>query len=362
MPHIDRLFGEFANVTKLSGREITSADVKQADALLVRSITKVDQNLLDDSHVKYVGTATIGIDHLDTDWLALNSINWSSAAGCNAAAVAQYVISGICHWLKFHPSLNLQQLTVGIVGAGNVGTELARCLEILGVKYLLCDPPLERTDDSRVFHSIDKLLDCDVITYHVPITREGIDRTFHLVDKHFLQQLSSEQLLINAARGEVADNDALFDYLKEENSASVILDVFEVEPNVNYELAKLCLLSTPHIAGHTLEGKLRGSYLVYQAFCQCFGLPIAIKQNELFPDINHFDGALLDLSALLLSLYDIEKDSKRLLSVDKNDIAEHFDQMRKNYVNSFDELPRRDYSGWQIENCVEESINLLTSK
>ena len=374
MPHIDQLFGEFANITKLSGRDIGASDVKNADALLVRSITNVNRSLLEASKVKFVGTATIGIDHLDTDWLDKNGISWSSAAGCNAAAVAQYVISGICYWLKSKPLKSLQTLTVGIVGAGNVGSELARCLDILNIQYKLCDPPLKKSGDNRTLHPIDDLLSCDVITFHVPITRSGADKTFHLIDHHLLQQLTSEQLLINAARGEIADNAALTQYLKNDASASVILDVFENEPQINFQLANQCLLSTPHIAGHTLEGKLRGSYLVYLAFCRCFNLPVKTQQSTLFPDNNIFDASCRirspnqnpnqsqNLRDALLALYDIEKDSRRLLTAEPTNLAEHFDEMRKNYVASFGDTPRRDYSGWRVENSTDRSLELLTSR
>jgi len=360
MPHIENLFGEFANISKLPGREITPDDVKHADAVLCRSITQIDQTLLQNSKVQFVGTATIGIDHLDTAWLNDNNITWSSAAGCNAAAVAQYVISAICYWLKnAEPQKELQDIKVGIIGAGNVGSELARCLDILGIEYLLSDPPLQKNGDKRKLVSIDKLLTCDVITLHVPISRHGKDSTFHMIDEIFLKKLSTSQVLINAARGEVVDNLALVNYLKSESAAAVVLDVFENEPNINFELAKLCLLSTPHIAGHTLEGKLRGSYLIYQAFCRHFELPIQIEQDALFPKQNTLQASEQTEIEVLLSMYDINKDVQKLLSFSGDGLGLHFDQLRKNYVAGFGDFARRDYSGWLLENIQHKTIERL---
>lgn len=359
MPCVDELFGSLANIKKLSGREITANDLADADALLCRSITNVNQQLLQQSKVQFVGTATIGIDHLDVEWLDKNKISWSSAAGCNAAAVAQYVISGICYWLKQQGQKELQDITVGIVGAGNVGTELTRCLDILGVNYLLCDPPLKKAGDTRDLMSLEDIIKCDVITLHVPITQVGEHKTWHLIDEDFLNQLTDRQLLINAARGEVVDNKVLFQYLQKDEVASVILDVFEDEPDINPQLARKCLLATPHIAGHTLEGKLMGSYMVYQAFCHKFNLPLEVNVNTLFPDKNTMTSFVQSENEMLLAFYDISLDSQRFLSVSDEQMIQHFDQMRKNYINHFEVQPRRDYSGWKGNNDFSEKIKIL---
>lgn len=367
MPHIQQLFSDIADIVSLPGRAINSDDLRDADALLCRSITLVNQDLLKETGVKFVGTATIGTDHLDIEWLNDNQIAWSNAPGCNAAAVAQYVISAVCYWLKNDKKKNLADICVGIVGAGNVGSELARCLEILSVRYLLCDPPLQRQGDPREFVDFSQILHCDVITLHVPITYHGVDSTFHLVDQSILNQLSEQQLLINAARGDIVDNQALNDYfINTEKLAqvSIVLDVFENEPAINYSLAQQCLLATPHIAGHTLEGKSRGSYMVYQAFCEFFNLTATIKQAQLFPAENlvntqKFDNDVFDEGDFLLDIYDIENDTKRLMSVEAPQIAEHFDQLRKNYVSSESGRPRRDYSGWRSEGELNKPLTRL---
>jgi len=360
MPHVEQLFGDFADISKVNGREINASHVKTADALLVRSITPVNQGLLDNSSVSFVGTATIGVDHLDTQWLSQRQICWANAAGCNASAVAQYVLSGVAFWLK-KTGKKLCDIKVGIVGAGNVGSQLAGCLQKLAVDYCLNDPPLERTADRRHFVGMDEILKCDVITFHVPITRHGDEATWHLVDKLFLAQIQPGQLLINAARGEVIDNQALYQYLQLDQTADVILDVFENEPQINLALANRCLLATPHIAGHTLEGKSRGSFMVYQALCEHFGITQTVDDSALFPPLNQFDSSLefLDELECLLQIYNIKKDSERLLSGPEDHIGEHFDGLRKNYASFFNPLPRRDFSGWRASHTVPKSVQAL---
>ncbi len=377
MPHLETLFSHVAQIIKVSGRLITPEHVREADALICRSITRVDKALLKKSSVQFVGTATIGTDHLQLEWLQQQGIGWSNAAGCNAAAVAQYVISGICYWLKHKNNsteISSAGLVVGIIGAGNVGSELARCLQCLGIEYRLYDPPLERQGDPRHFVSMDEILKCDVISAHVPITREGTDATFHLIDSAFLQRLIPEQLVINAARGEVIDNLALLDYLQNETCADFILDVFENEPAINYQLAERCLVATPHIAGHTLEGKSRGSYMVYQSFCEYFQLDKRVSSDNLFPDRNEFipenikvtgsDENTRSLNEVdsLLAIYDIGDDYARLLDCDSTGIEQHFDELRKAYVSAYQTYqgyPRRDYSGWSQSAYFHSLVNQL---
>ncbi|WP_444998589.1 4-phosphoerythronate dehydrogenase [Aliikangiella sp. IMCC44359] len=364
MPHVESLFASFGNIITKPGREISAEHVKLADALLCRSITPINEKLLAESNVQFVGTATIGVDHLDRRWLAKNNISWSNAAGCNASAVAQYVISALCYWTKKYRRV-WQDLKVGIVGAGNVGTELARCLTILGIDYLLCDPLLQKQGDKRQFASMADMMNCDVITFHVPITYSGEHSTYHLVNEPFLSKLNTEQLVINAARGEVIDNSALCDYLNSSKHADFVLDTFEGEPSIDYSLLKKCLLATPHIAGHTLEGKSRGTVMIFEAFCKHFEIMHEVD-NAMIQSIYPPKNLLVDknkkqqLIDYLLSIYDIEKDHQKLLSAIKNTkvkshIGDTFDRLRKNYIAGFGDQPRRDYSGWQLNSHIKES-------
>ncbi len=346
MPGIDELFGDFAEIVRSEGRSINNQILRDADALLCRSITQVNRELLKNTSVKFVGTATIGTDHLDIDWLESQQINWANAAGCNAAAVAQYVLSAMAFWSKLKDK-NIKNLKVGIVGAGNVGTELARCFDLLDIQYLLCDPPLESIGDNRPMVSFETTFKCDVITLHVPITDQGPYPTRHLFDRANLSQLKENQLLINASRGAVIDNQSLAKYLSADQHTDVILDVFEGEPDVSIELINQCLLATPHIAGHTLEGKLRGSWMIFQAFCDAFKINTTRKQSDLYPQANQVSLMNEDLTDSLLALYDIQSDSQALRTDNSDPVAIRFDHLRKNATQLANGTVRRDYSGWQ---------------
>jgi len=345
MPGIDHLFDDLADVIRVEGRRIDHSILKGADALLCRSITQVTKALLQNTSVKFVGSATIGIDHLDIAWLDSQGISWANAAGCNAAAVAQYVLSAVAFWCQSNQK-TIEDLTIGIVGAGNVGTELARCLDQLSIKYLLFDPPLERAEDHRKFVSMNDIMECDVISLHVPMETTGDDPTYHLMGLKELNLLSEHQLLINASRGAVVDNRALEIYLSNKNSANVILDVFESEPNIPRRLLEHCLLATPHIAGHTLEGKLRGSWIIYQNFCQYFDINAEKTEDSLYPSPNQIKLISDDLIANLLAIYDVCSDSNALTINDDEPISTKFDRLRKNATQLANGKTRRDYSGW----------------
>ena len=246
-----------------------------------------------------------------------------------------------------HPE---KDLTVGIVGAGNVGTTLACFLDYYQINYKLYDPPLKEKGDSRKMVGFNEVLKCDVITLHVPITNTGVHKTHHLFSKENLQELTSEQLLINASRGSVINNRALSHYLLEENSASCILDTFENEPNINELLVKHSLLATPHIAGHTLEGKLRGSWMVYKAFCKEFSLPCIEKEADLYPPNNKTDFLAPTLEENLLNIYDIASDSDALKRLPTDRVNTEFDRLRKDATKLSNGCIRRDYTGWTILN------------
>ena len=347
MPGIERLFADIAEITKVNGRTITNDMLKHTDALLCRSITPVNQSLLQGTQVNFVGTATIGTDHIDIPWLISNGISWSNAAGCNAAAVAQYVLSATSYWC-FKKNKRLQNLTIGIVGAGNVGSELARCLDVLKIKYLLCDPPLQSSGDIRSFSPFSKVLSCDVLTLHVPLVKHGKYPTYHMLGSQQLAQLKGEKLLINASRGAVINNQTLAEFLNFTSSTQAVIDVFENEPNISPQLMSECLLATPHIAGHTLEGKLRGSWLIYQAFCQSFNLPVTKQESVLYPNNSAFQSNASDLEQQLLQLYNIKLDSDGLRELKQDEIAAQFDSLRKNATQLSDGTTRRDYSGWNL--------------
>jgi erythronate-4-phosphate dehydrogenase len=361
MPGVEQLFGSFGTITRVAGRSIDREVLMSADALLCRSITQVNESLVKGTPVQFVGTATIGTDHLDLNWLKSNQISWANAAGCNAAAVAQYVLSAASYWCLGQESKmpqtskSLQQLTFGIVGAGNVGTELARCLDLLSINYKLSDPPLELAGDPRQFVSLESILACDVITLHVPLTTKGEHPTAHLLGKKQFTALGAEQLLINASRGAVVDNHALLIESETDHRAEVILDVFEKEPCVPFDVINRCLLATPHIAGHSLEGKLRGSWLIYKSLCKYFDLEQTHVESQLYPAPSQFELNAQSLEKRLLSVYNIALDSNQLKNlytrnteVALENIAVEFDRLRKNANKLTDGSIRRDYSGYEF--------------
>jgi len=344
IPGLEVLLGDKVCLKRVAGRAISASDVKDADALLVRSVTRVDGKLLHGSRIQFVGTATIGIDHVDHKWLSEQGIGFASAAGCNAAAVAQYVLSAIAHWCLIR-GRNLESIRVGIVGAGHVGSYLARYLDALNVGYRLCDPPLVEMGDRRTLVSLDKIFDCDVVTLHVPLSKDGKHPTYQMIGAEQLSRLCAGQLLINSARGDVMAYAALHEYLLTDKRADLVLDVYPQEPDIDPQLAERVLLATPHIAGHTLEGKLRGSLMIARSLAQFFSFDLKLDEQTFFPAKTLIGKVSSAKEQGLLQLYDIRRDSvcfKKAL-VGSQNVAQVFDAMRKNYIEQITGGRRRDY-------------------
>ena len=335
MPLVEQLFtninGKPTHIKKLAGRSITSSDLQNTDILLVRSVTQVNQSLLQDSNVRFVGSATIGTDHIDLDYLAQQNIQFSNAPGCNAQGVAEYVLTSIAYWAE-QRGIDLTKIKVGIIGAGNVGSRVAKVFTRLGIDYVLNDPPLADAGDPRDFVGIEQIQQCDVVTCHVPFVRAGQYATYHLVDDAFLEAMPQQSLLINSSRGAVVDNTAALEIKRAGKVIDYILDVWEGEPDVNIELFEQTMIATPHIAGYSQEGKIRGTYQLYQAFNQWFDLEDSIALDELLPEAPkwQWSGSLDGLYQSLQPYYDIEADDQRMRQV-KNNIQKKFDHLRKTY-------------------------------
>jgi erythronate-4-phosphate dehydrogenase len=270
-------------VLYVPGSDITNEVLRDAQVLLTRTRTRCDRRLLQGTAVKFIGTATIGTDHIDLDYCSHNSITVVNAPGCNAPAVAQWVHSTILQWLAAQPAPLDHPLTLGIVGVGHVGSIVARWAHQLGYRVLLNDPPLEEqaTDtNSELLTLNSKLIDiytlhrkCDIITFHTPLTRDGDYPTWHLCDEAFLNSLQRCRLIINAARGAVCDNEALLRW-----QGDIALDCWEGEPNINRELLEKAFVATPHIAGYSLQGKQRGTSMIIKALNRHFGWNITPVQ------------------------------------------------------------------------------------
>jgi len=282
IPLLDPFFASFGEIRRMPGRAIDRAAVAAADVLLVRSVTRVDRALLEGSAVKFVGTCTIGTDHLDLPYFAEAGITWSSAPGCNARGVVEYVLGALLALAERHGT-DLATRTYGVVGAGQVGGRLVEVLRGLGWNVLVCDPPRQAREGGDFVALEEIVRRCDVISLHTPLTRDGADATWHLLDAERLAQLRPGCWLINASRGAVVDNPALKAHLRGGADLEAVLDVWEGEPQVDDELAPLCRLATPHIAGYSLDGKLRGTAQIYQAFCAWRGEAPAVDLAQLLP-------------------------------------------------------------------------------
>lgn len=345
IPQVREAFSDLGEVELLPGREIERKHLLDCRCLLVRTVTQVDENILHDTPVEFVGTATIGTDHIDQNYLEKNSIAFSNAAGCNAEAASEYVISGLFA-LSERKGFDPFKLKAGIIGCGNVGSRVLQKLEALGIDTLINDPPLEAaqtTDHSFVdFETI--LSKCNFITLHVPLTKDGDHPTWHLFDQARLQTLNKECVLVNAARGPVIDNTALLEILDNRSDLSIFLDTWENEPDITRELLQKVDLATPHIAGYSVEGRLRGTQMILDAACQHFGLTPSWRMGSLLPEsiTLHIEPSCTDLAfwqQLFAHHHDIWQDHDALTrSIQMNDIefATHFDSLRKVYPNRFE--------------------------
>ena len=326
-------FADFGEIQQAAGRSLTHADVQDAEALLVRSVTQVNEQLIQNTALKFVGSATIGTDHLDIPALETHNIAWSNAAGCNAQAVAEYVITAL---LYLQPNLieKNEQFTLGIIGLGNVGSRLAYMAKLLGWKVIGHDPFVNREQIQQV--ELEELLkNADAISTHVPLTKNGEHATFHLINADALAQMKPEAILINSARGPVVEEAALIADI-EKTKRSVVLDVFEHEPEISEQLLNLIRLVTPHIAGYSLEGKARGTQMIYDAFCKTFNFA-ADKQFETQLPVceQYFQDQDLKqvLKQYLAQIYDIARDDANLRACLKEGKVDQkaFDYLRKTY-------------------------------
>lgn len=333
MPGLEA-FARHGDVVTVEGRQINRETVAQADALLVRSVTRVNAELLQESPVRFVGSATIGTDHVDRQWLADNGLRFAHAPGCNARAVAEYVLQALLLVCQ-RQGRSAASLSVGVVGLGNVGRRVADWLMALGLTVRVCDPPLaaQGNDTGYLLEPMVEMLGCDVVTLHVPLTDAGPFATHHLLDETRLLAMGSERILINTCRGPVVDNVALEKLLGEGRAPAAVLDVWETEPVVPAGLLDKVVLGSPHIAGYSVQGKENGTGMVYEAFCQWLGAdPQRQDKTATLPVLKQDVESESDLLALLQQAYQLPEDDRRLkASLSARDPAMAFDQLRKQY-------------------------------
>ena len=360
MPYVTKLFSPVAQVTTKAGRDITAEDLKGIHILLVRSVTQVNAALLRYAEqLVFVGSATIGVDHIDQVLLQKKQIAFSAAPGCNAIAVSQYAFCALLTLAEKNQTL-LQNKTVGIMGAGHTGQALAQCLRALKVSVLFYDP-FEPEQTSTAIPYVDWHTLCehsDVLSFHVPLTYDGTHPTYHMLNNETLAQLKSDAWLLNCCRGEIMDTQALKAWRKANTQSQLVLDVWENEPYPDLELLALCDLATPHIAGHSIEGKLRGTYQLYQKLTELYQWPTLIEFNSLLPTTTFkpvTQTRLPDQKKLLdlcQTLYDISDDDRKFREHMQQN--EGFDLMRSQYPL------RREFSALKIGSRDQATFKLLT--
>jgi len=358
IPFINGVLEKRADVVYLEGREISRRDLLTTDALIVRTRTKCNRDLLEGTSVRFIASATIGFDHIDTSFCEANGIFWTNAAGCNSSSVQQYIGGALVH-LAHKLNLTLAEKTIGVVGAGNVGSKVAKLCETIGMRVLLNDPPRERKEGSNNFVSLEKIVDeSDIITLHVPLNRDGIDKTLHMGNEGFFSKLNKDQVFINSSRGEVVDTSALKSYLRSRKAKACVLDVWEHEPEIDRELLDLVDIGTPHIAGYSADGKAKGTSMSVQALSRFFGLDLNAWIPDAVPPPEHpileLDCRGLNQQAVFGQLvrhtYDIRADDRRLRESPKT-----FEKQRGEYPL------RREFAAYtvRLRNATDGTLALV---
>ncbi|MDP4238772.1 MAG: 4-phosphoerythronate dehydrogenase PdxB [Bacteroidota bacterium] len=354
IPYIQGAFESVAEVVYLPGSKTTPEIVKDADAIITRTRTICNEKLLAGSTVKFIATATIGYDHIDTDYCDQVGIRWTNAPGCNSKSVEQYIASTLMV-LAERKRLQLKDLCIGVVGVGNVGSKVANVCNLLGMKVLLNDPPREREEGSNSFVNLDRIKkEADIITLHVPLNLKGEDATFHLVNEVFLYSLKKKTILINSCRGEVVKTIDVKKALKTGQIADFVCDCWENEPDIDLELLEMTELATPHIAGYSKDGKATGTRMSVHAISDFFGLGLNNWQPTGVELPSHpiieLNGTRMNeqeiISKAILSTYDIRNDD---ILFRNNPVL--FEQLRGDYPT------RREFTAYTIQGLnIEDHI------
>ena len=346
IPYIRGVLEPFGKVIYIPGAEITPENIKDADALFIRTRTICNERLLSGSSVRFIATATIGYDHIDTDFCDKAGIVWTNAPGCNSKSVEQYIASALFVLCR-RKGLKLKGETIGVVGVGQVGSKVARVCELFGMKVLLNDPPRARVEKTGNFCSLEEIVQkADIITFHVPLNMQGEDATFHMADAQFFNALNHNTIIINSSRGEVMDSRSVKSALKKGQISGLVIDCWENEPDIDLELLAMADLATPHIAGYSRDGKANGTSMCIQAASRFFGLGI---DNWQTPEVELPDQTTIELDGLNLSeeeilatavvaTYNLRKDDAAL----RNN-PELFEKLRGDYP------VRREFTTYTIK-------------
>lgn len=364
IPYVKQAFESLGEVTLHPGRTMSNEIVRDADILLVRSVTKVNRELLDGSRVKFVATATIGMDHLDEAYLKQSGIGFTNAAGSNANSVAEYIVAALLTYAIWR-EICLEGKALGIVGIGNIGSILVKKAAGLGLQVLQNDPPLARETGEKRFIPLDELMEADFITAHVPLTKDGIDQTFHMFNSERLRKMKPGSVFINASRGSVHETAAVKEVLEAGHLDAIMLDVWENEPNIDANLLQQVELGSPHIAGYSFDGKVNGTTMIYEAACRHFNISPTWDAKKVMPKPEP-DEFVLDaanrsdeqaLHDLIRRIYSIEADDIRMrkyIELPQAEQGAYFDSLRKNYPR------RREFHNYKIQ--VKNASSKLVTK
>ncbi|MDH6307367.1 erythronate-4-phosphate dehydrogenase [Dysgonomonas sp. PFB1-18] len=357
IPYLKGIAEYFGEVTYLDGSAFSHETIKNADTLIVRTVTRFDEAILKDTQVKLICSATIGYDHIDTAYCDAHGIVWHNAPGCNSGSVMQYIVSSLIVMAR-KKGFDLKDKTIGIVGVGNVGKKVARACEILGMKVLLNDPPRERAEGSGQFVSLETIMcESDIITFHTPLIKERTDKTYHLADKAFFTSLEKKPIIINSARGGIVDTEAIKDALKEDVISGAVIDCWENEPLIDIEYLHMVDIATPHIAGYSADGKANATRMSLESVAEFYNLdknPVSeIKvpepENPVI-DLNTFPDSDNRIYDAILETYNPLGDFNRLLAS-----PDTFKQLRNNYPL------RRECFAYRVINALKDERKLLDS-
>lgn len=338
IPLVREAFETLGDVATMAAGQMTPDALKDADLVAVRSVTRVDAALLAGARPRMVMTATVGFDHVDREYLTLRGIGFANAPGSNATSVSEYVMTALAVLVR-RGLAKLEGASIGVIGVGNVGGRVARMAEALGMKPVLNDPPLERKTGDPKYRPLDEALACDVVTVHVPLSREGRDATFHMCDDEFFKRAKAGAVFLNTSRGAVLDSPALVRAVKAGCVRAAVLDVYEGEPTVDAKLVAHAAIATPHIAGHSYDGKVNGAEMIYRAACDFLGeeptwtphLPPPPVPIMSFLEPNDDDEMVRQACT---AVYDIERDDIALREAVAREEAERaavFSRLRREY-------------------------------
>lgn len=342
IPFVDECFSILGDVEILDGRCISRDTLSQADALVVRSITPVNEKLLAGSSVRFVGTVTSGTEHVDLAYLKNNGIGFAGAPGFNSRAVAEYVLSSL-FVLKDMLGIDLHGKTAAIIGCGHAGSLVKDFLQVLGIECMANDPPLKDLTEDKRYCEIEDIFTADIVTLHVPLVREGKYPTTGMVDEEFLSRLKHDVILINTSRGDVIDERSLLTSLAREKPAGIVLDVWQNEPDINADLLSRVDIGTSHIAGYSMDARIRATHEVFGQVCEYFnyGYDAELLKTSFYPEISQlpvkeYDDDIDAIQMAVLAGYDVRADSSALshmLELCEEKRGEYFDELRSNYRN-----------------------------